>query len=275
MRALSIFLALSVVAACGDPVHDRAVEALGPEKPGVPKGPLHRAGQPCLTCHGGDGPGSPEMEFGGTAYAFEGDPAPAAGAAVRLLDANNRTYDVTANCAGNFWVPKGAFGGTFPMTAAVSVGGLSRVMTTQMHREGACADCHTDPAGVGTPGQLWVLPAGRDAPDATCGKDETVHGTAGVLPECAPTPTDCTAPFPTYTKDLAPIIAANCLGCHGKDGENSDYPLTTFNEVSSAKTRATANNLVVQCRMPPPPLPPLSPEDRKTFTCWIAGKFLP
>src|SRR5450432_160855 len=40
---------------CGDPVHDTAVSALGPEAPGVPKGPLHRPGQPCVLCHGPQG----------------------------------------------------------------------------------------------------------------------------------------------------------------------------------------------------------------------------
>ena len=54
-------LAASLVWACGDPVHDARVAALGDERPGVPAGPNHRPGQPCLACHGGDGPSDVEL----------------------------------------------------------------------------------------------------------------------------------------------------------------------------------------------------------------------
>src|ERR1700683_3328645 len=36
-----------------NPVLDDAIADLGPEKPGVHPGPLHRPGQPCLLCHDG------------------------------------------------------------------------------------------------------------------------------------------------------------------------------------------------------------------------------
>jgi hypothetical protein len=124
MRALITGLNLLLVAACGDPTHDDAVSALGAEKPGVPPGPLHRPGQPCLTCHGEDGPASYRLSFGGTVYAYLDGDAPGAGAAVRVLDAKHRTFDVAANCVGNFWIPKGDFAPTFPVTAAVTIGGF-------------------------------------------------------------------------------------------------------------------------------------------------------
>lgn len=267
---MSALVLLVAVVACSDPVHDREVEALGPEKAGVHPGPLHRPGQPCLTCHGGQGPASFEISFGGTVYARLGDDAPAAGAAVRLLDAKNRTFDIAANCVGNFWVPK-TFAATFPVTGAITAGGFSRVMTTQMHRQGSCAACHSSPPNAATPGHLWVLPEGMELPASTCSHDESPAGSEGALPECGETSQECVAPFPTYTDDLAPILEANCVGCHQAGGQTPDPDLTTYRSVSALKTRITANSLVSQCRMPPPPLPSLSPADRNTFTCWIAG----
>src|SRR5207249_3431097 len=46
-----LLAALGGAIACGDPVHDDAVAALGPEAPGVRPGPTPRPGQPGLTCH--------------------------------------------------------------------------------------------------------------------------------------------------------------------------------------------------------------------------------
>ncbi|HEX3597036.1 MAG TPA: hypothetical protein VHU80_18130 [Polyangiaceae bacterium] len=268
---MSAVIALVLASGCGDPVHDRAVDALGGEKAGVAKGPLHRAGQPCLTCHAGQGPASYEMAFGGTVYAQQDIDAPGAGAVVRLLDSKNHTYDVNANCVGNFWVPRGAYDAVYPVTAVVTVQGFSRVMTTQMKREGSCADCHLDPASSASPGHLWAEPAGNDPPAAACTKDETPKGMAGTLPECAMLTPKCAAPYPTYTKDVAPILAASCTGCHQAKGQNSNPSLTSYRLVSALKTKVTANTLIAQCRMPPPPLDPLSDADRETFSCWIAG----
>ena len=60
---------LATLAACDtDPVHSSAVDALGPEVAGVPKGPYHRAGQPCVTCHGGEGPASQQFVMAGTVF---------------------------------------------------------------------------------------------------------------------------------------------------------------------------------------------------------------
>ena len=65
-----LLIAAGAVFACGDPTHDRAVEVLGGEAPGVPEGPLHRPGQPCVTCHGDSGPASGEFSLAGTVYAL-------------------------------------------------------------------------------------------------------------------------------------------------------------------------------------------------------------
>jgi hypothetical protein len=159
---------LLLCAACGDPVHDAAVAALGPEAPGVPHGPYHRPGQPCLTCHGGDGPADVEMSFAGTIYAYQSGDAPAAGATLRIVDAASQTYETTVNCVGNFWIPRGRFTPVFPATTATTSGNRSRIMLTEMHRADSCSDCHVSPASSRSPGQVWVLPASDPAPEATC-----------------------------------------------------------------------------------------------------------
>lgn len=162
--ALAVILGVLAVA-CADPVHDRSVEALGPETAGVPHGPNHRPGQPCLTCHGGDGPANLEMSFGGTVYAHQTGRAPAAHVVVRIVDADLRTYETETNAAGNFWVPTRAFEPRFPVSAAVTLGQYSRVMRTAMRLDGSCNGCHAlGEANSGSPGYVWVLPDSADAP---------------------------------------------------------------------------------------------------------------
>jgi hypothetical protein len=102
-------------------------------------------------------------------------------------------------------------------------------------------------------------------------------GEAGVVPSCPMTSVDCPesgAP-PTYSEDVAPILAAHCTGCHGPGGENQDVPLTSY----AALTKKSGTSLVAQtaiagvqnCKMPPAPLPRLSEQERKTLVCWFAG----
>ena len=90
--------------ACGDPTHDRAVDALGGEAPGVPEGPLHRPGQPCATCHGESGPADSEFTIAGTVYALLGQSQPVPNVLVRIRDFTGTERSVTTNQAGNFFV---------------------------------------------------------------------------------------------------------------------------------------------------------------------------
>src|SRR5205823_5311730 len=89
--------------ACGDPVHDERVAALGPEDRNVPPGPLHRPGQPCLLCHSREGEASAFL-IAGTVYLKKGSPVPYGNATVLITDAASTTYRATTNCAGNFLV---------------------------------------------------------------------------------------------------------------------------------------------------------------------------
>jgi len=190
--SLHRWLFVSVVAAvigalsCGDPVHEAEVSALGPEAAGVPQGPTHRPGQPCLTCHGGQGPGGLTFVTAGTiylsAYPIAANRANAlASADVHLVDANGSTYDATTNTVGNFFVTTDQWNPVFPLGAhlpdagtqadggaAASVeditvapaGDLTNTtpMNTAVERGGvyaSCAYCHFDPPGPSSAGHIY------------------------------------------------------------------------------------------------------------------------
>jgi hypothetical protein len=191
MRATMILgagLTWAVLGACGDPTHDDAVAALGPEASGVEPGPTHRPGQPCLTCHGGSGPGGTTFSIGGTAYETQTVPladggapppsAPLVGATVQLTDSLNSTHSTPTNSVGNFyialsdWAPTAPIGGleqgpdggaesnheiqicqgpcNSPTAATVS-------MVSQIGRDGSCADCHFSPPGPLSAGPLYLM----------------------------------------------------------------------------------------------------------------------
>jgi len=159
---------LVALGGCGDPVHDRAVDTLGPEKPGVPPGPDHRPGQPCLTCHGGQGPSSFVMSFGGTVYTYLGADTTAGGAVVHVVDDQMRTFETPTNCAGNFWIPARRFQPVFPVQVAIQWGSATAVMRTEMRLDGSCNFCHVQPESGASPGQVWMLADGVTAPEVTC-----------------------------------------------------------------------------------------------------------
>jgi hypothetical protein len=136
-------LAATASASCFDPVHSRAVEELGDEKPSVPEGPLHRPGQPCMTCHGGDGPGEPDYAFAGTIYAVRNGATPLAGVTVTLTDASGVTKTLSSNEAGNFFLEKELWESVkLPVFVELSNGTKVKPMKTRIGRNGGCAFCH-------------------------------------------------------------------------------------------------------------------------------------
>lgn len=151
-------LATLTAAGCSDPVVDDAIDALGPEAPGVPQGPLHRAGQPCVLCHSSGGPGELEMSFGGTVYQYPGDPRPLAGAFVDFIDSKGATYTTGTNCAGNFFVQPADYSPHFPVWITLRYGGIPVEMSSPIFREGSCAACHVEPKGVDSAGQVYFAP---------------------------------------------------------------------------------------------------------------------
>jgi hypothetical protein len=140
--AISLLLAAAALG-CADPVHDDVVTALGPERGGVPAGPLHRPGQPCLVCHDGGGPGDMVLRFGGTIYQNDVDDTPLVAATVTLTDAKAHTRVAVTNCAGNFFVQAVDWSPVFPVHVQVDYGSVSATMQNHIGREGSCAACHT------------------------------------------------------------------------------------------------------------------------------------
>jgi hypothetical protein len=147
-------------AACGNPVHDDAVQALGAESPGVPEGPLHRPGQPCLTCHDADGPAETRLSFAGTLYGTPTGGAPVCGATVRVTGADGTAWEVTSNAAGNFFFLADDFAARFPATTTVRGSLGESVMRTEMNRSGSCNECHDEKPGRASPGFVWVAGSG-------------------------------------------------------------------------------------------------------------------
>lgn len=150
--------ALAAPTACVDTVHEQDVKALGPEQPGVPPGPLHRPGQPCVTCHGGSGPASLQFSVAGTVYAVKGQPDPAVQAAVQIEDVDGKTWTVFTNTVGNFFVTVKDFAPHYPtiMSVVSADGNTTQSMTTLDNRDGSCADCHTPTPGPTSPGPVYV-----------------------------------------------------------------------------------------------------------------------
>jgi hypothetical protein len=162
--ALPLALAAVVAPLAGcDPVHDDATAALGDEAPGVRKGPLHRPGQPCTTCHDGAIGNPPKFSVAGTIFQDELGKAPAVKAVVTLTDFDNRSHTATTNEAGNFYLQPGEFTPTYPMRVSITYSGTTVLMTSEVGRAGSCADCHTHPAGPTSAGLIYI-PAGGVTP---------------------------------------------------------------------------------------------------------------
>jgi len=152
MRARRLlFLATAMLgasgsASCFDPVHADEVAALGPERRGVLPGPNHRPGQNCRTCHGGNGPGSPEFSIAGTIYSARGVLEPLSGVTVTLEDATGAARSVSSNEVGNFYITSASWSPAFPVRVALhdrraDENGVKEMVTT-IGANGGCAFCH-------------------------------------------------------------------------------------------------------------------------------------
>jgi hypothetical protein len=160
MKRSWLLLAGAVALAC-DPIYEDAITALGGEAPGVPRGPLHRPGQPCVLCHDGSIGNPPGFSVAGTVYVNPGvDLTPAVGAEVMLLDSQGHSFNATTNKAGNFYVLPHEFQPVYPMKVSVMYGTVTVKMTADVGRDGSCAKCHFDPASSSTPGHVYVPPDG-------------------------------------------------------------------------------------------------------------------
>jgi hypothetical protein len=167
-RILGWGLVVSTIAialgACIDETHELQVQALGDEAPGVPKGPLHRPGQPCLVCHGEAGPSSTQFVIAGTVTESQGKTGPANGAQVQIEDVTGSTYTATTNEVGNFYITPDQWSPTMPLQVLVSQGKNDQSMLTHIGRAGSCAECHTPTPGPSSPGPIYVVSTPTGAP---------------------------------------------------------------------------------------------------------------
>jgi hypothetical protein len=142
--------ALALVALLGcDPVRSDAVAALGGEAPGVPHGPTHRPGQPCLVCHN-------NFAVAGTVFLDAIDRKGANGIVVHLTDSQDTAFDATTNEVGNFFVRTEQYHPVYPMKVELRYANMTVKMVSDVGRNGACGSCHFDPPGPGSPGHVFA-----------------------------------------------------------------------------------------------------------------------
>lgn len=146
-RFLLVATGLALVASsasCTDPVRDQQIEALGSEEPGVPMGPEHRPGQPCVVCHSAGGPAEKApFVIAGTIYENGNSQVGLAGAAVSFVDSVGGRRIADTNAAGNFYITESDWRDlAFPFKVAVQQGPNTKEMNTTVNREGSCAFCH-------------------------------------------------------------------------------------------------------------------------------------
>jgi len=169
-RVLAVLVVLGAAAlgavsvpSCANPVQDQAIAALGGELSGVPPGPFHRPGQPCVVCHSENGTTKLQMVLGGTVFAdltsFKG----VTDVDVVFTDSIGQTMTTTTNCVGNFYISSNSWSPKFPLAVEVRFpvfnmdgteqmqsdgnGGMKLVqkvkaMGSVISRDGSCADCH-------------------------------------------------------------------------------------------------------------------------------------
>ncbi len=154
----------SFVAGSCDPVHDNAVSALGGETPGVPPGPLHRPGQPCLLCHDGASGDPSAFSMAGTVFLEGNALTPAPAVTVTLVAADGTTTTATTNAAGNFYLAPGDYAPKYPVhvtsLTAPGYAGAPVLMHSHIGGNGSCAGCHVDPAAPDSPGHVYLQVGG-------------------------------------------------------------------------------------------------------------------
>jgi hypothetical protein len=137
---------------CADPVLSDAVAAQGNETSGIDKGELHRAGQPCVTCHQEGGPASRfPFTVAGTVFAQPLRQVGVEGAEVRMTDADGTKHTAKTNCVGNFMVKSSEWDPKFPILVEVAKNNVRRSMRSAIGRDASCASCHSPTIDIADP----------------------------------------------------------------------------------------------------------------------------
>jgi hypothetical protein len=111
----------------------------------------HNPGQSCMQsgCHGGEAPG---FLIGGTVYTDYKGTTPAVGVEVRIVDSAGHAASAYSGPNGNFHIPSGTNGVTFPAAVGARSGSISRPMiTTLTSSMGSCGQTHCHLPGGGPP----------------------------------------------------------------------------------------------------------------------------
>jgi len=168
---MSLGTALLIASAmgCADPVLDEAIDALGPEASGVPTGPLHRPGQPCVLCHSEAG-NAPPFLLAGTVFVDAHSLTPIDDVRVDFIDTFGETFSTTTNCAGSFIVRPQEYSAHSPIWVSLRRDEVLREMETPIYRDGSCAGCHSDPLGTASAGHVFLIddPEVEQAPVSRC-----------------------------------------------------------------------------------------------------------
>jgi hypothetical protein len=160
LRAGACLALAATSIACGDPVIDAQIEALGGEAEGVEPGQYHRPGQPCALCHA-EYPGQePFMAVAGTVFADPVSFLPVEGAEVIIYDAVGQIFRKTTNCIGNFHWTRDEADVQFPIAVEVRCPTYDadgapktdptgktifkvKAMGSWVSRDRSCAGCHS------------------------------------------------------------------------------------------------------------------------------------
>lgn len=159
-------LLLSALVGCGNPSIDDKIATLPND--GLTPSDAHRAGQPCVLCHGPYKGASPEMIIAGTIFAKDaaGKLIPAKGAEVNITTSldkvNGATPPLKTNCAGNFYLTHDQVFTqfaldtiAFPLNVEIKCpNGSTQTMQGRISRDGSCGGCHTSKQDQDSPGLI-------------------------------------------------------------------------------------------------------------------------
>jgi hypothetical protein len=133
-------------------------------------GPEHRPGQPCLVCHSSPlSKSGLNMLIAGTVYGSisAGEGAGLANVTVTIADSAGHQLTALTNPAGTFYVTSGSdeedrghvtvpWDPIFPLHASVTLNGVTKVMQSEIGRDGSCASCHGPEPSATSIGRVYV-----------------------------------------------------------------------------------------------------------------------
>ncbi len=168
-KVLGAALLSAPLVGCFDPAQDGVVDSLGPEAAGVPPGPLHRPGQPCVLCHSEAGD-APPFSMAGTVYVDADSLTPIDDVTVTFIDVFGQTFSTTTNCAGSFFLRPSDYSWEGPIWVSLQRDEVLREMETPIFRDGSCTGCHDDPVGPASAGHVFLIddPLVEEAPVSRC-----------------------------------------------------------------------------------------------------------